>query len=75
MTGGKGAGKMALSPGTWEEGLDLGVHLESSQLQAFAQMVSLSGIPSPPGNMPPVLQRPTSLAPYPCDGSLAILIK
>lgn len=65
--------KRALSCETSEDDIDLGMCPEFSQFCAFLKWFPLSGIPSPLRNIPPVLQGPTYVAPYPCDGSLPIL--
>lgn len=55
------------------EGLDFGKCPEFSQFCALLKWFPLLGIPSPPGNMPPVLQGPTYVACYPCGVSLTFL--
>lgn len=64
---------MAPSCETCQEGLDLGICSAFAQCHAFLKWYPLSGIPSSPGNIPSVLQGPTSMAPYPCGGALSIL--
>lgn len=65
--------KTAMSCETCEEGHDFGKCPEFSQFCGFLKWYPLSGIPSPPGNILPMLQGPTYVAHYPWGGSLTFL--
>lgn len=53
--------------------LGLGRDLDFLNPLLLLKWFLLSGILSLPGNIPPVLQSSTYIAPYPCDGSLSTL--
>lgn len=57
-------------PGTCEEGLGLGIALNFLRSILLLKWFPLLGIPSPPGNIPSVLQGPTYTALYSWEGSL-----